>query len=235
MKALIIDDEPMPAKHLQEMIKKHCYEIAETELCFAPEEGLELLKNEQFDVIFLDVEMPKMDAFDFLEKAELGADTVVIFVTAYSQYAVDAFKANATHYILKPVLEEDLVKSVRKAVRQLSKSKKEEKPKPSSISVYDGDEYEIIKSEQVIRLEADGSYTKIFLQDRQLVSSKRLGFYEERLSNSGFFRCHNSHLINLSYLEKVGKGKSSYLIMADEATIPLSANKKSQLEDLLGL
>ncbi|MEQ8907740.1 MAG: LytTR family DNA-binding domain-containing protein [Vicingaceae bacterium] len=238
MKVLIIDDEPMPAKHLQEMIKKYCFEIVSTELCFSPVEGLKLIKDQSFDILFLDVEMPKMDAFDFLAKADLGSQTVVIFTTAYSQYAIDAFKANATHYILKPVMEEELVKAVRKAGKQLrnvSNSEVENAASVNSISVYDGEEYEIIKIDRVIRMEADGSYTKIILQGKELVSSKRIGFYEDKLEHSGFFRCHNSHLINLSHLEKLGKGKGGYLSMANKDVVPLSISKKTELEKRLGM
>tara|TARA_B100000965_G_scaffold383474_1_gene382745 strand:- start:98 stop:808 length:711 start_codon:yes stop_codon:yes gene_type:complete len=236
MKALIIDDEPMPSKHLQEMIKKHCFEINETDLVHSAHDGLDILKETHYDILFLDVEMPQMDGFDFLKKANLSASTIIIFTTAYSDYAIDAFNANATHYILKPVQETDLIKAIRKASYHLSQNKKTvNHDKHHTISVYDGDEYEIIKSENVIWIQADGSYTKIGLKDKELMSSKRLGYYEEKLHQAGFYRCHNSYLVNLSCIDKLGKGKSGYLVLNNGKVVPISNSKKKELEAELGL
>ena len=163
MKTLIVDDEPMPGKLLQELIKKHCFEIEETHFETSPRAALERLKKERFDILFLDVEMPGMNAFELLEQIDLPRETVVIFVTAYSNYAVDAFKANVAYYILKPVVVEELIKAVRKASAHLQKNaQKRSELSNDSISIYDGEEYQIIPLEEIIRLEADGSYAKVY-------------------------------------------------------------------------
>lgn len=237
MKSLIVDDEPMPGKMLVELINKHCFEIEETHHETSPHEALERLKNEHFDIVFLDVEMPGMNAFELLDQIDLPRDTVVIFVTAYSNYAVDAFKANAAYYILKPVVKEELIKAVRKASAHLQKgSLNNKEARVGSISVYDGENYQIIHNEDIIRIEADGSYAKVICTDgRSLLSSKRLGHYEKQLDDKGFYRCHHSHLINLQHLLKVSKGKSPVLTLKNDQVVPLSPSKKQQLNRLVGL
>ena len=115
MKALIIDDEPMPGKHLQGLIEEHCFEIEHTHVIDSPLVALDHLKENEYDIIFLDVEMPHINGFELLKKVRIPAKTQVIFTTAYSQYALDAFKVNAAHYLLKMVKKDDLIEAVRKA------------------------------------------------------------------------------------------------------------------------
>lgn len=234
MKALIVDDEPMPGKLLQEMIKKHCFEINSTTLITSPQEALKHLQEEAYDILFLDVEMPGMNAFELLDQLQLPSHTVVIFVTAYSSYAVEAFKANAAYYVLKPVVQEELIKSVRKATSYLTKANGEQQQQ-EKLSIFDGDEYLIINVNEIVRLQADGSYTKIVTDKKEHLSSKRLGFYEDKLSQANFYRCHNSHIINLKSLSKISKGKTPFLTLQNGDAIPLSPKKKSELIKLVGL
>lgn len=236
MRALIIDDEPMPAKHLKAMLEQHCFEIDSIEIINSPIVGLERLKSNPFDLLFLDVEMPKMDGFALLEKAQLSHRTQVIFTTAYAQYAIDAFKANAAHYILKPATKEELINAVRKAVRILP-SKSEPDPLPSAkndvISVYYKDEHHIIKTSEIIRIEGSRSYSSVILKDKKLLSSKGLGVFEKKLVPPAFFRCHKSHLINLNRVRKVGKGRNGYVILSNSDMVPIAQSKKEEFEQIM--
>ena len=193
------------------------------------------MQEKEFDVIFLDVEMPGMNAFELLDQVQLPSSTVVIFVTAYSSYAVDAFKANAAYYILKPVVKEELITAVRKASTHLQTATKKKSNSEGSISIYEGDEYLIVKEENIIRVEADGSYARIVCIDKAHLSSKRLGHYESKLDSKIFYRCHHSHLINIHHLQKISKGKSPYLTMDNGDVVPLSPSKRQQLNQLIGL
>lgn len=233
MRALIIDDEPMPAKHLREMIKQYCFEISEVELELSPQKAIKLVEESAYDIIFLDVEMPEMDGINFLKKVQLSSTTSVIFTTAYSEYALDAFKANATHYIMKPVEKEELVLAVRKAM--FKSKKKETSSSSSSLTIFDGEEYLIVNTRDIISLEADGSYTKFTLTNKKILASKRIGFYEDKLPEEQFIRCHNSYIVNLYQIEKLGKIKSNYLVMKNGDTIPISAAKKSSIQRILGV
>lgn len=236
MRAIILDDEPMPAKHIEQMLKKYCFEIKETTIFNVASKAIEHLKTDEYDVLFLDVEMPEMDGFQFLEKAELPFDTKVIFTTAYSEYAIEAFKANAVHYILKPVMKEELIAAVRKASSSIVNHKEVSQEPKTSISIFDGEDYLLIKTGEIIRFEADGSYTKVHLvSGKTLLSSKRLGAYGKRLNMDEFIRCHNSHLVNTNFINKVSKGKAGYLTLENQEVIPISSSKKEEVNKLLEL
>ena len=231
MRALIIDDEPMPAKHLREMIHQYCFEINEISIIHSPIEAMKQLEETEYDIVFLDVEMPEMNGVEFLQRVTLPRKTCVIFSTAYSEYAVDAFKANATHYLMKPVEERELVLAVRKVLE------KRNRPNVVSdtISVFDGTDYAILQQKDILFLKADGSYTQFVLQEEQILASKRLGYFEGKLSEQHFFRCHNSFVVNLIHVVKMGKQKSPYLVLKNGEMIPVSASKRAELESKLGL
>lgn len=231
MRALIIDDEPMPAKHLKEMIRQFCFEIDTVNIIQFPLEALSHLQENEYDIVFLDVEMPEMNGVEFLQKVSLPKRTSVIFSTAYSEYAIDAFKANATHYIMKPVEEKELTLAIRKVLDK----KNQRSASAETISVFDGTEYSILQQKDILYLKAEGSYTQFVMESREVLASKRLGHFAEKLNQDQFIRCHNSYLINTINIEKVGKQKSPYIIMKNGDTIPVSASKKEELERRLGL
>lgn len=228
MKALIVDDEPMPAKYLQELIKQSCFEIDTALLAISAEEGIRFLEKESVDILFLDIEMNTMTGFDLLNKVNIAASTKVIFTTAYSKYAVDAFRADALDYLVKPIQKDELISAVRKVSK--AKSSSGAKDSKKSIFVYLDEEYINLKIEDIIRFEADGSYTKIVCATNTLLSSKPLGFYENEMLDLDFVRCHNSHLVNIDNIAKIGKGKSAYLELTNEDIIPISASKKEALK-----
>ncbi len=231
MRAIIIDDEPMPAKHLREMIRQYCFEIDTVNIIQSPLDAIVHLQENEYDIVFLDVEMPEMSGVEFLQKVNLPRNTSVIFSTAYSEYAIDAFKANATHYIMKPVQENELVLAVRKGLEKNSR----QNVAPDTISVFDGTEYSILNQKDILYLKADGSYTQFVLHDRQVLASKRLGHFENKLNENQFVRCHNSYLVNTMNIDKVGKQKSPYIVMKNGETIPVSSSKRAELENRLGL
>lgn len=231
MKALIIDDEPMPGKHLEGMVKQHCFEIDEVHFIDSPLVALEHVKENIYDIIFLDVEMPRINGFEFLEKAALPAQTQIIFTTAYSQYAIEAFKANAAHYILKLVSKEDLIQAVRKAHYLIKKQDTADK----AISVFIGDEHLILRQEEIHRLEASGSYTKIHTENKVLLSAKGIGTYVDKVSKTKFIRCHNSHIINIDYVTRISKGKKGYVVMKNEDAVPMVSSKRDIIIRMLGL
>lgn len=232
MNALIIDDERMPAQHLLEIIETQCHEISSTKLIFSPIEALEHLADTDYDIIFVDVQMPEINGIELIKRLNLSAETEVVFVTAYSNYAIDAFKADALHYIVKPVEEDEVIKAVSKAVKYRRKSNGFDEER-ETLSIFHNEEYHIVKTDQIIRLEADGNYTRIIEEDKEHFSSTRLGVFEKKLVGSKFVRCHKSHLINLSKIKKVGKGNGGYIVMNNEDVVPITLSK-SELLNLLG-
>jgi len=232
MKALIVDDEPMPAKHLRELIHQYCFEINEVEIILSPKKALDHLKENHYELLFLDVEMPEINGVEFLKSAEINANTAIIFTTAYSEYAVEAFKANATHYIMKPVEKDELITAVRKSLVRMQNHHTDKKE--SKISVFDGDEYVLIKQEEIIRLQADGSYTKFVLKDRDLLTSKRIGHYQDKLDDNQFIRCHKTHLVNREEVSKLRKSDGGFLVMTNGDQVPISSTKREEIEKWLG-
>lgn len=235
MKAIVLDDEPLSSKQLLTMINTHCFEITSTVVYNVASKALEHLKTNEYDILFLDVEMPGMNGFEFLTHAELSVRTSVIFTTAYSQYAIEAFKKNAAHYLLKPIMEIDLIT----AVRRVSKRKLDLLPhklEKNTITIYDGENYLILNQQDIIRLEADGNYTKVISNTHPpQLSSKRLAFYENLLDKFSFFRCHHSHIVNLNHIVKINKGKSGYVELSNQELSPVSKSRKDQLKSILGL
>lgn len=234
MNVMIIDDEPMPAKQLASLIKRNFPEITNSELFLSASEAMKRLKEQIFDIVFLDIEMPEMDGFEFLKRTVLPEETSIIFTTAYQEYAIDAFDADATHYLVKPISEPTLSNALEK-VRTRVKKKSTKAPKQKRFSIFNDNEHHIIREEEVIRLEADGSYTKIILDNRTILSSKNLGLNAEKLSPELFFRSHKSHLVNLNRVTRLSKGKSGYVVLSNEDVVPLAATRQEALERAMGL
>jgi len=235
MKAIIIDDELLPGKLLEAMLEKYCFEISDVEVFTSALKAIEHLKENTYDVLFLDVEMPEMNSFDFLKRAMLPNETELIFVTAHSQYAIEAIKVEATHYLLKPVDQNELIVAVRRAHKNWEGRVQVQNESSERISIYDGEKYVIIDKADIIRMEADGSYTKIVLEGKpDILASRRLGYFEQKLPGNDFFRCHNSHLVNILHIKSVERGKTGFIKLKNEEEIPLSHTKRNGLKILLG-
>lgn len=233
MTALIVDDEHLPAKLLHELIKRCCFEIKQVDLVFSPFDALELLERNEYDLLFLDVEMPGLNGVELLKKSGPLQHTQIIFTTAYKDYAFDAFQANAVHYIVKPVEEEALIKAIRKATAKLLETNYKESQDSTTLSILEGEEYVLVNKKDVLRLEASGSYTKVVLQDKKHLTSSRLGAFEKKLDSEVFLRCHHSHIVNSKHVKKISKGTPGYLILTNEEVIPISKSKRSILNQIL--
>lgn len=237
--AILIDDEISNLKGLEQKLGKLFPDIVIENTFQKPEEAIKTLQKQQPDIVFLDVEMPRINGFDLLSQLET-VDFQVIFVTAYSEYAIDAFKQNAVDYVLKPIDDEELVTAVNKALYIVkTKSDIENNHKlvnllsstisSNKIIVPTQKGMSFIPEEEVMHLEGYDGYTKIHLIDgKTIMSSYNLGKFEKLLSRA-FFKCHKSHIINL---EKVRHFENEgYLVLEDSQRIPISrSNKKTFLE-----
>ncbi|WP_299385922.1 LytTR family DNA-binding domain-containing protein [uncultured Lacinutrix sp.] len=237
--AILIDDEISNLKGLEQKLGKLFPDIVIENTFQKPEEAIKVLQKQQPDVVFLDIEMPRINGFDLLSQLET-VDFQVIFVTAYSAYAIDAFKQNAVDYVLKPIDDEELVTAVNKALHIVkTKSDIENNHKlvnllsstisSNKIIVPTQKGMSFIPEEEVMHLEGYDGYTKIHLIDgKTIMSSYNLGKFEKLLSRT-FFKCHKSHIINL---EKVRHFENEgYLVLEDSQRIPISrSNKKTFLE-----
>ncbi|GCD78886.1 LytR/AlgR family response regulator transcription factor [Schleiferia thermophila] len=245
IKAVIVDDEQHALDALDIQIAR-CNADVEVLAKFSnPEEAVRYLKNNEIDILFLDIEMPRMNGFQLLAQWE-QPPFEVIFTTAYDQFAVDAFRVSAFDYLLKPVDRELLTKVFRNFKKNQNKgvsleqlallkeliNKQEKSPIKIPLPVSEG--LIFIEQKDIIRCEGDAGYTYIYLNnEKPILLSKTLKDVEEQLfKDSGFIRVHQSHLINPQYLKKYIKSEGGYLIMTDGKQIPLSRKKKEDFLDL---
>ncbi len=237
--AIIIDDEANGRETLHSLIENYCPNTKVLGMGKSVEEGLMLVAEHKPDVVFLDVEMPFKNGFDFL--IEVGKiDFDVIFTTAYSQYAAKAFKFSALDYLLKPIDVQELVAAVQKAEIKANKAVKDDqfdilldtlKKKAATtqrIVLPSLQGFTVTEVKDIIRCEADKNYTFFYFADQtKMLISKTLKEYSDLLAEHDFMRVHQSHLINLSHIKKYNKGRGGYVTMSDESMVDISrANKE---------
>ena len=244
MHAVIVDDEFMLAEYLEELIRKHCPEISSINTFTDSIEALKFLSGKTPDVLFLDIEMPGLSGFDLLESIPDSHLPPVIFTTAFNKYATQAFEVSAIHYLLKPIDPQKL----KDAVGRLSNLERDKFPErllealstfkkvPETISLPEGLDYHIVNVSDILRVEGSGSYSTFhLLEGKEIVVSKRLKVYADRLELQGFIRTHQSHLVNEKYIEKYSRADGGYVELGNGITVPVSPKMKSELKDRLKL
>lgn len=231
LKAIIIDDEQHCIDYLTRSLREHCPEVGEVTAHSSLLDGMKALMTSPPDVLFLDVEMPGGTGFDLLATLE-NPDFKIIFTTAHNKYAIEAVRTMASDYLLKPIQPEELracmdrfIKSYRSTSKGPSRDDFRKIPLPTQQGMIFGNPSEII------RCEADGSYTKVYMNSRHLLISKNIKTLELLLEPYGFFRVHKSHLINLRHLSEYIKGSGGTAVMSDGSMVDVSKRKR---EDFLG-
>ena len=245
MKAIIIDDEKRARHLLSQLITTHCASITSIEEAQDLALGVSLIKATKPDVVFLDIEMPNQSGLDILTYFPNAIDFKIIFVTAYNQYAVEAFKRSAVDYLLKPVDTNELIEAVSKAENALKANNLNEqlhklRESLKQLSV-DKIALEIPKGilfashSDIVYFEADGMYTNVQLIDgKQKTICKPLKHFVEQLqANAMFFKCHRSYLINLRHVDELVKDDGDYLLMHNQKRIPMSKSKRDQFLEVI--
>ncbi|MBS1765234.1 MAG: response regulator transcription factor [Bacteroidetes bacterium] len=237
LQTLIVDDEKRGRELLKMILTTNCPEVKIIGEAANIKEAQQLIVQHEPDLVLLDIEMPGGSGFDLLTKFD-EINFEIIFITAFDKYAIKAIKFSAMDYILKPVDEEELVKAIKRAEENYNrKSNKEragnlvsnaQKPVPhQKIGLTSGEGLEFIEIKNILRCEADGKYTSVFLTDgKKLLVSKNLKEFEDLLTENNFFRIHHSHLVNLDYIKKYQSGRGGYVVMSDGSTITVSQRKK---------
>lgn len=237
MKAILVDDEPNNLVNLGQLLKQYCPGVAVMATALNAVEARGLIQQHQPELLFLDIQMPGQNGFELLRSLPtLQAE--VIFVTAYDQYAIQAVRFAAVDYLLKPVNIEELQEAVGRAwarwrdkrqnlplenLLQLLKAGKED----HRITITTVRETRFVRTSDIVRCEASNNYTTIFLSDgEKLVASRPIFEYEELLRDYGFFRCHQSHLVNRQVVRSWVKEEGGYLLLDNGQQVPVSRNKK---------
>lgn len=241
--AIIIDDEERARNTLSSLLLNYCPEISVLATCANVPDGVLAINKHKPDVVFLDIEMPDYNGFELLGFfREIDFD--IIFVTAYSEYAIKAFEISAVDYILKPIDIDQLKNSVEKLKQKKLHSQMQEQIELLKES-YKGDDIRkialsmsnglnFVEIVDIILLEADGAYTTFYLKDGQkILVSKKLKFYEDILSNrSFFFRTHRSYFINVNFIKKYSRSENA-ILMDNGTSITISRDRKQEFETLL--
>jgi two-component system LytT family response regulator len=237
--AVIVEDEPKNAALLKKMLQMYCPQINVCGDANSIETALELIKNINPDLVFLDIEIGGGNAFNLLDSLKpIKFD--IIFVTAYDSYLLKAIKYSALDYLFKPLNIKELIVAVNKSVDKIHKQKIFDRnelllqnlstPKSlSTIALPTAFGFHFVSVQNIIRCEAKGSYTILFVNDKKsYTASKTLKEFEELLPADIFFRAHHSHLVNLNFVQKYHKGKGGIIEMIDKSMIPLAARRKNE-------
>ncbi|MES2518797.1 MAG: LytTR family DNA-binding domain-containing protein [Bacteroidota bacterium] len=237
LKTLIIDDELKGRNLLNELVKRYCPDVEVLGLAESATEAIQLIRLYKPDFIFLDIQMPEINGFQMIEMMG-DIDFEIVFVTAYNEFAVKAYKYAAFDYLLKPVDPDELRKTIERLKAKcqqvglqerlslLMRTLEEPKKLPSKITVSNSDGISVLNIFDIVYLEADGPYTTFFLMNgTKLVSSHNLKEYEEILSEQGFFRSHHSFLLNMNHVTKYLKS-DGYALMSNGKHTEVSKRRK---------
>lgn len=242
-KAVIVDDERDAIEGIKLILKENCTNIQIAGTAQSVDDAIKIISSEKPDIVFLDIEMPTGSGFDVLEGLP-ERNFNVIFVTAYNQYAIKAFKYSAIDYLLKPVDIDELINAINKIENTKDLKHQVETKidtllenikynKPEKIALSTSESIEFVKICDIVQIQAEGSYSTLrFLDQTELVVSKNLGEFESLLEDHPFYRPHQSHLINLKHVKKITR-LGNEIIMDDGSVAYLSRRKKNQFLELM--
>lgn len=244
IKAVILDDELNCIEVLNYELNRMSDKVDVVATFQDPVEALKNIEDIEHDLIFLDIEMPRLNAFQFLD-ALPNISSKIIFTTAYDHYALKAFKYYAVDYLLKPVSSEDLQEAIERLDKKEPKLQKNmideiynKIKSPNSIftkiAVPVEHGYQMVKIEDIVYCEADSNYAHIILMDgTKLIISKTLKYLDNLLRSHGFYRIHQSKLINVKHLEHYSRQDGGYVRLVGNHTIPVSRSNKKGFESFI--
>ncbi len=243
-RTILIDDETSSLDILEYELLTASQDIEVIAKCSDARKAAALIENKQPDLVFLDIEMPWLSGFEVLDGLKY-TDFNLVFVTAYNQYAIKAFKYLAFDYLLKPVNRNELIETLKR-IKNKSTNQQNEVLKNIISLIKNGGAtsgripfptlkgVEFYRIDEIIHCKADSNYTEIHTTNgKKVVISKTLKSVEEMLDSSNFLRVHQSHLINLNYLISYVKEDGGYLKMSNNSVVPLSRSKRNAFFELV--
>jgi two-component system LytT family response regulator len=235
IRAAILDDEERGSRLLGQKLQHFKEELQVLAVFNLPKEALKKIGGLSIDVLFLDVEMPEMNGFQFLE--QLGEFKFeVIFTTAYDTYTIEALRLSAVDYLLKPINEDELGQAIDRLKKKLTTKTASHGPQPdkpvtrSRISLPTSEGVHLVNKANIIRIEAMSNYSAFILTDgKKIVVSKTLKEYEQILENDVFMRVNRSVIVNLDHVVKYKRGDGGSLELVDGCEVEVSAQKKEEV------
>lgn len=244
LKTVIVDDEPKNLRVLRKLLSDYCPQVEIVGEAADVNSAYTLIVEVKPELVLLDIEMPYGNAFDLLDKLR-PVDFEIIFITAFDNYGLKAFKYSALDYLLKPVDIADLQAATNKAIQRVNGKNinqhvelllsnfKNMQNNLQKIAIPTMDGFVFMNVEDIIRCEANGAYTFIHtVSGDKLVASRGIKEYEELLPRSSFCRIHNSHLVNLNKIRKYSKGRGGTVLMEDGATLEVASRRRDEFLSL---
>lgn len=243
--AFIVDDEESSRNNLRGIIEQFCPELQVVGEADLPSKALKAIHELKPDLVFLDIEMPEINGLELARSIEQEG-CLIVFVTAHDGYAVEAFKRNAIDYVLKP----PTISGLRDTVQRALKRRSEEQSVRSALMEQAVGEIHghvqtdkialpasqgfIVKSiKDIVRIESDNSYSTVYTTSDKIIVSKGIGDFEKLLDDKVFVRVHNSHIVNLNYLEAFENLDGGTVIMKGGASIPVSKRRLNKFKDTI--
>ncbi|MBU3027811.1 LytR/AlgR family response regulator transcription factor [Zobellia galactanivorans] len=236
LNAILVEDEANSREILRNYLGKYCANVKLLGEAASIQEGLDLISKNDLDLVFIDVEMPFGNAFDLLDQLP-DRTFETVFVTAYNQYAMDALNSHAAYYLMKPINIDELVKAVE-YVQEIKQKENELEDKvlqpklksvQGKITLPQQDGFQVLNVADILYCKADDNYTEIYLENKKILVSKTLKYFEEALTDFSFARIHKSYLVNVDEVVKYRKGKGGSVVVSNGKELLVSASKKKEL------
>lgn len=234
IKAIIVDDQDANIDLLRSLLNRFFPQLDIVATSNDPAEAIPLAERLQPDLLFLDIDMPGMTGFDLLKRLENRLRVEVIFVTAFVEFALEAYRSHAAGYITKPICTEDLIGTVNRVLEQIAQKKvvavlgNRSTDQKLALSTQKGVRF--IDVQTIQYCESEGNYTTFFLSgNEQVIVSKQIGRFEQQLSDQQFIRIHDRYIINLKYLKAYNRGNGGSVVLESNKELPVSVRRKEQL------
>lgn len=243
---IIVDDELKSRESLKILLQDFCNDVTVLALCENVNEAMEAIRKHKPDVVFLDIQLQRETGFDLLARIQ-EINFEIIFTTAYSEYAIKAFKFSAIDYLLKPIDIEELKRAVSKVekrkgdtitsrLQELMNNLRSSSSENYKLALPTANGVIFIRMQDILYCEASSNYTDITLSDgKKYTVSRTLREYEELLEGHNFYRIHHSYLINLNAIKKYVRGDGGYVVMSNDKSLDVSKRKKEGFLSRIGV
>lgn len=236
IQSIIVDDEQIARNVLRNYLTKYCPQVEILGEAENIKEAVPLIEKHRPQLVFLDVEMPFGNAFDILEATQ-NYDYEAIFITAFSDYSMKALNFSASYYILKPIDIQELIVAVNKVAESIEKKEEfnrnkillqnlQQKPEKQQIMLPTMQGFDVARIDEIVRLQADGNFTQIFMKDGSKKMVCRFLKYFEDLLDYPFVRVHRSHIVNFNAVKSYHK--NGEIVLEDNTEIEVSASYKDE-------
>ncbi len=244
LNVVIIDDENHIRDSLVKLLQKHCPQVDVIGTAYSVVSGISAINELHPDLVLLDIQMNDGTGFDLLQSFST-IDFKIIFITAFDQYALQAFRFSAVDYLLKPINYEHLIQAVERValltgehfnilINALQENLKAFTRQDKKIILKTNDQIFLLELKNIISCESESCYTRVFTTDgERIMVAKTLKDYDELLSGCGFYRVHKSHLINLAHIKRFDKQDGGYIILTNDLKIPVASRKREEMLELL--